>query len=210
MLLVAIASAPAHAQQRDEDAKAAYAAGKSAYEAKHFEEALDRFKRSYVLSGQPALLYNIASTLQQLNRPGDAADTLRDFVKARPTDPDRPEIEKRISDLVQAQQLLDRDKAEKDRLVAEQEARHARERAARLAADEGLRVVPGWLTESEADRRLTLLRQHEKKRRRTLAIGLGVGFGLLLVGGAVAGAVCGTGHCTPSPPRDYDFVTVAK
>ena len=206
ILLLVLAAGPARAQQRDEDAKAAYTAGKAAYEAKRFDEALERFNRSYVLSGQAALLYNIASTLQQLNRPGNAAETLRDYLKARPTDSDRGELETRIADLTMAQQILDRDKHEKDKLLAEQEARMARERAARVATDGDLKPLAGWLSEAESDRRLELVKLHEKKRRRGLGIGLGVGVGLLVVGGALALGFClGTKACSSPEVHNFDF-----
>jgi hypothetical protein len=187
-------AAPARAQQRESDAKAAFQEGKAAYESQHFDVALERFKRSYVLSGQPALLYNIASTLQQLNRPGAAADALRDFIKARPNDPDRAELETRIATLDKAQQILDRDAQEQLRRAAEQAAA---QRAAAASA--------GLFADADTQRRLELEHERERRRRRKLALGLGLGLGLAAVAAITIGTVCGTGHCGGGQAHDFDY-----
>jgi tetratricopeptide (TPR) repeat protein len=201
LVLGLLLAGPANAQQKDEDAKAAYVNGKAAYESKRYDVALEHFKRSYVLSGQPALLYNIASTLQQLGKPGLAAQALRDFLTARPNDPERTELESRIANLEQAQSLIERDENEKRKLLEQQN----REREHAIA----VLGVPGWLSESEADRRLLLVRERERKRRRNLAIGLGVGLGAIAVGAIAVGVLCGTGHCSGNDVRDFDFSKTA-
>jgi predicted Zn-dependent protease len=191
MCLLLLAT-PAFAQQHDAEARAAFIAGREAYEAKHYDQALEQFKLSYTLSGEPALLYNIASALQSLNRPGEAATSLRDYIKARPNDPTRPELEGRITTLDEAQQLIDREHTRVQRILAEEEA-------ARRAAG-------GWIAESEVEHRLSLEREHDRrKRRRTLILGLSLSLGPLVIGGVVAGIVCGLGKCSSQGPKDYDF-----
>src|SRR5262249_35413273 len=61
---------------------------------------------SFQLSHEPALLYNIASALQGLKRPHEAAEALRSYLRVRPDDPDKPQIEERIAALEEEQRLL--------------------------------------------------------------------------------------------------------
>jgi tetratricopeptide (TPR) repeat protein len=183
--------APAPAQQHDAEARDAYAQGRAAYEGKRYEEALEKFKRSYTLSGEAALLYNIASALQSLNRPGEAAAILRDYLSARPTDPNRAELEGRIASLGKAQQMLDRESERKAKLRADEEAKA---RAAGL-----------WLSQADVDRRLELQAVRDaKKRRRVLGLALGLSLGPIVVGGIIAGIVCGLGKCS-STKKVWDY-----
>jgi len=195
----------ASAQQRQQEAKEAFFAGKAAYEAKDYEKALEHFRRSYTLGEVPALLYNIASTLQNLNRPGEAAATLRDFLKVRPDDPERVELERRIENLERAQKIVDRDAAQRAKLLEEETARQRREaEAVRLRGPD-----PGWVAESEVARRVSMVKDREQqKRRRTLGIALGVTFGAIAVGTAIT-----LGIVLSREDRkdfDYDRVTVTR
>jgi tetratricopeptide (TPR) repeat protein len=116
LLVVCLASARAHADgDRYEKARTLYGQGKAAYEAGRFQEAYESFKTAYLLSQEPALLYNIASALQGLDRPHDAAETLRSYLRARPNDPDRAAIEERITTLEEAQRVLDLDRKKEER-----------------------------------------------------------------------------------------------
>jgi tetratricopeptide (TPR) repeat protein len=198
----------AHAQQREAAAKEAFFAGKAAYDAKRFDEALEQFKRCYTLGGQPALLYNIASTLQNLNRPGEAADALREYLSVRKNDADRPEIENRIASLDRAQALIDRESEHKRKREEEAAARRRRE----LELERPATPAGALLTEAQVERKLEVERDRERRRKRNLALGLGIGLGALAVGGIAAGVVCGLGHCSSSPAQDYDFgrVTVTR
>jgi tetratricopeptide (TPR) repeat protein len=105
MLVVAVA---AQAQPAAElRARELYATGKAAYDRGEYQAAYDAFWQSYQLSHAPELLYNVASALQGLHRPRDAAEALRSFVRLRPTDPDRMQIEDRIHALDEEQRLFD-------------------------------------------------------------------------------------------------------
>jgi len=142
LVALLVLAGPASAQKRMEDAKREFHAGRTAYDQSDYAGAYDHFKRSYVLSQEPALLYNISSALQGLGRPGDAAESLRDYLKIMPNDPERLQIEQRITTLVETQKLLDREAAAKAREAA------ARERAVpavsladqRRLADEAARL----------------------------------------------------------------------
>jgi len=101
----------ARAQSREERARQLFFDGKQAYQANDFQTAYDDFKESYLLSHQPALLYNIASALQGLKRPHDAAEALRSFLRLQPQDPDAAAISQRIQSLEEEQRLLDAERA---------------------------------------------------------------------------------------------------
>ena len=115
------------AQQHDSEARAEYTLGKAAYEHKQFGEALGHFQKSYTLSGEAALLYNIASAQQSLDRPGDAAQSLRDYLAARPQDPQRVDVERRIRGLLSAQVVLDRETQRRRAVEAELAQKHRRD-----------------------------------------------------------------------------------
>ena len=192
----------ASGQQRDTDARVEFQLGKSAYEQKNFQQALEHFKKSYTLSGEAALLYNIASTQQNLDRPGEAARSLRDYLSARPQDPDRAELERRIASLGQAQVILDRDAEHRRALEAETaEAQRKQIELEKLRAQ----PAPGWLTEADAEQRAVLATQRERHHRKHVAVGLGVGLGTLAVAGVVIGVVCGLGYCGSGPAKDFDY-----
>ena len=104
LLLLSVAHADTARESR---AKALFLDGRSAYERGDYQKAYDAFKESYLLSHEPALLYNISSALQGLKRPHEAAEALRSFIRLQPDDPDRAEMEKRIRTLEEEQRLLD-------------------------------------------------------------------------------------------------------
>jgi tetratricopeptide (TPR) repeat protein len=112
VLALLLLTSPLHADpRRDSDARTAFKAGAAAYEAGDYQTAYDRFKESFQLSHEPALLYNIASALQGLKRPHDAAEALRSFLRVQPNDPDRAKIEQRIATLEEEQRMIDVDRA---------------------------------------------------------------------------------------------------
>ncbi len=121
MVALLVLAGSASAQKRMEDAKREFQAGRASYDRSDYAGAYDHFKRSYVLSQEPALLYNISSALQGLGRPGEAAESLRDYLKIMPGDPERVQIEQRIATLLETQKLLDREAAAKAREAAAKE-----------------------------------------------------------------------------------------
>lgn len=110
-LALLVACGAARAQSREERARQLFLDGKQAYQANDFQKAYDDFKESYILSQQPALLYNIASALRGLRRPHEAAEALRSYLRLQPEDPDAPAIAKRIQSLEEEQRLLDAERA---------------------------------------------------------------------------------------------------
>jgi tetratricopeptide (TPR) repeat protein len=104
---------PARAdEERDLRARQLYELGRKAYNDGDYQAAYDNFKESFSLSHKAALLYNVASALQQLKRPHDAAETLRSYLRLRPDDSERAQIDERIKALDEEQRLLDIDRAQ--------------------------------------------------------------------------------------------------
>jgi tetratricopeptide (TPR) repeat protein len=91
----------------DEEARQLYERGKTAFEQDHAQEAYDCFRKAYMISQRPALLFNMASALTKLDRPHDAAESLRAYLRVVPDDLDRVGIEERIRALEEKQRLLD-------------------------------------------------------------------------------------------------------
>jgi tetratricopeptide (TPR) repeat protein len=175
-VLVWCALAAADARQ-DEAARQAFQTGRVAYENGDYQTAYDRFKESFQLSHEPALLYNISSALQGLKRPHEAAESLRSFLRLQPNDPDRPKIEQRIATLEEEQRMIDAD-ARKQAEAAEA----ARRRQAPVLTPppppetHAVVVAPPAPAPTAAERR---------HRNKVLAISLTVG-AVVLAGAALA------------------------
>jgi tetratricopeptide (TPR) repeat protein len=114
LLLGVVATAARADEERELKARQLYEVGKAAYTQGDYQSAYDNFRESFQLSHQPALLYNVASALQGLHRPHDAAEALRSFLRLRPDDPDKAQIEERIRTLEEEQRLLDLDRQAKE------------------------------------------------------------------------------------------------
>ena len=172
VLWCTVASADARQEQAARDA---FAAGRAAYETADYQTAYDKFKESFQLSHEPALLYNIASALQGLKRPHEAAEALRSFLRLQPTDADRLNIEQRIATLEEEQRMLDLER-HKQEAAAEEERRRTAPVVTPPPPEVRTVIIqqpaPG---PTEADRR---------HRRKVLAVSLTV-TGVVLVAGAV-------------------------
>jgi tetratricopeptide (TPR) repeat protein len=83
-------------------AKGLFQAGKAAYEAGRYEEALSFFEQAYTQSERPRMLYNIGQTADRLRRDERALEAFRKFLELVPDDPLRVEVEKRVAALEQA------------------------------------------------------------------------------------------------------------
>ena len=179
----------AHADAaRDERARQLYQAGRDAYNAGDFQKAYDAFKESFTLSHQSALLYNVASALQGLRRPHDAAEALRSYLRLKPDDLERPQIEERIRTLEEEQRLIDLENPSKPPPVAPAP------------------VAPPSLAPPSSSTTLVASPPptHEKERmRRRTAIIVGVTVGVVVVAGIAVGLALGLQPkeqpLTPSP-----------
>jgi hypothetical protein len=106
---VLFASLGARADQASElEGRRKYQEGRAAFERREFQLAFDRFKEAYVLTSAPALLFNMSSSLQALNRSAEAAEVLKAYLRVQPDDPDGAAIEERIRALEEKARLFER------------------------------------------------------------------------------------------------------
>jgi tetratricopeptide (TPR) repeat protein len=162
--------------RQDQAARDAFKVGRAAYETGDYQVAYDKFKESFQLSHEPALLYNIASALQGLKRPHDAAEALRSFLRLQPNDPDKPKIDQRIATLEEEQRMIDAEKAKQEAEAEAERKKHEPPPNLTPPPPEVRTVIVHESGMTEAER---------KHRRKVLAISLTIG-GVVLVGGAVA------------------------
>lgn len=97
-------------EQEDKEARRLYDQGRTAYRKHEFQSAYDAFRQSYLLSQRPELLFNMSSALKALDRPHDAAEELRAYLRLVPAATDRAEIEQRILTLEESQRILERER----------------------------------------------------------------------------------------------------
>jgi tetratricopeptide (TPR) repeat protein len=102
------------ASERDARAQALYLSGRAAFESGRFDEALAAFREAFGLSHAPELLYNMASALERLGRPHEAAETYRAYLRASADQTDRREIEGRMRALEEEQRLLDLERLKRE------------------------------------------------------------------------------------------------
>jgi tetratricopeptide (TPR) repeat protein len=103
----AVVAPRAEADGRDDRARSLYLDGQAAFRGERYQAAYDRFRQAYLLVEAPELLYNMASALERLGRPHDAAEELRAYLRAKPEDTERGLIDGRIRALDEAQRLID-------------------------------------------------------------------------------------------------------
>ena len=99
----AVAAPPAAlappAGDRIEEAKALFAAGRAAFEAGRYQDALGHFERCYEISQRAALLYNIALTHDRLRDDEKALASYDAYLAAVPAAENRVEVETRSAAL---------------------------------------------------------------------------------------------------------------
>jgi tetratricopeptide (TPR) repeat protein len=84
-----------HAEQ-DTAARAAYLEGARHFDLAEYQAALESFKRSYQLSGAPALLYNIGQCHLHLGQRAEALHFYRTYLQLSPDTTDRAQVERLI------------------------------------------------------------------------------------------------------------------
>jgi tetratricopeptide (TPR) repeat protein len=173
LMWCAVASADA---RQDQAARDAFNRGRAAYETGDYQVAYDKFKESFQLSHEPALLYNVASALQGLKRPHEAAEALRSFLRLQPNDPDKPKIEQRIATLEEEQRIIDVERAKAEAEAAAERKKHEPPPVLTPPPPEVRTVIVHDTGMTEAER---------KHRRKVLAVSLTIG-GIVLVGGGIA------------------------
>ena len=98
-------SKPAHKTPRPEPAydrvaaKQAYEDALRAFNLGHWEDAVVGFEKSYTLSGDPALLFNVAQAQRQAGNVKEAIIAYKAFLREKPDTPHREMIEAKLKDL---------------------------------------------------------------------------------------------------------------
>src|SRR5262245_31255672 len=107
LAIVALSSSAAARDIRQDRARVLFESGRAAYAREDFQGAYEFFRQAYLVSAEPALLYNMSSALALAGKPHEAAEALRAYLRALPDDPERRAIEQRIRSLEEAQRMLD-------------------------------------------------------------------------------------------------------
>lgn len=85
----------------DAVARGLFQAGKAAYEAGKYEDALTFFEQAHARSGRPQLLFNIGQAAERLRRDEKALEVFRAYLTQVPDAPNRADVEARIKQLEQ-------------------------------------------------------------------------------------------------------------
>jgi hypothetical protein len=92
---------PSKSESSEADARARrhFETGRDYFKSLRYEDAIREFTEAYELSGRPQLLLNIAIAQERVQRYGEAADTLEQYLEVASEVPDRSQIEDRIERL---------------------------------------------------------------------------------------------------------------
>ena len=101
VLALALAVAPAVAQSPAdvEKAKKYYASGSKHFDLAEYDQALADFKEGYRLKDDPVFLYNIAQCYRLLNKPSEAIQFYKSYLRRQPEAPNRAQVEEKITQL---------------------------------------------------------------------------------------------------------------
>lgn len=80
----------------DDAARSLFEAGRAAYEEGRYEDALVSFRRAHEVSGRPALLFNVAQSLDRLRRDREAIEVFERYLATEPPPERRRVIEARL------------------------------------------------------------------------------------------------------------------
>ncbi|HEY8426881.1 MAG TPA: tetratricopeptide repeat protein [Sandaracinaceae bacterium] len=83
----------------DQRARAHFEAGRSYFEEGAYDRAADEFRRAWELSRRPPLLINLATANERLGNYEGAIESLREYLRLVPDDPNRTTLERRIENL---------------------------------------------------------------------------------------------------------------
>jgi tetratricopeptide (TPR) repeat protein len=87
------------AMAQESDPVKLFSKGETYYNAGEWELALKNYKEAYIISNEPALLYNMAQCYRQMNKYDDAIRTYKNFLKEMPDTNLRPTVEAFITEL---------------------------------------------------------------------------------------------------------------
>jgi tetratricopeptide (TPR) repeat protein len=122
-------------EDRTEEAKGLFAAGKASFDAGRYNDARDYFTRSHAISGKPGLLYNIALAADRAREDDAALEAYEKYLTQVPDAENRAEVERRVTALREA-------KARREATLAKPEAAPAPEPVAPEPAAEAPAPIP--------------------------------------------------------------------
>src|SRR6266545_4482365 len=91
--------APGSAQSKTQAAREATENGRRAYNLSRWDEAVAQFEKAYQLSGDPALLFNLAQAHRQAGHANEAVRFYKTYLREQPNSPNREIAEKQLSEL---------------------------------------------------------------------------------------------------------------
>ena len=91
-----IFAAPPSTDDLTAEARTFFLRGVTMFQGRHFDAAMQAFTAAYNFARLPEVIYNLAITAEKLTRTQDAIDYYREFLRARPDDPNRTQIEETV------------------------------------------------------------------------------------------------------------------
>jgi tetratricopeptide (TPR) repeat protein len=82
-----------------DEAQRFFERGVAMFRRRRYDAALAAFTAAYRFAPLPEVIYNLAVASERTEHYGDAIDYYREYLRARPDDPDRASIERTIRDL---------------------------------------------------------------------------------------------------------------
>lgn len=92
-----VEEAPAVEDRLDDAARQLFLAGREAFDAGQYEDALTQFRRAHEISGREQLLYNIGQSLDRLRRDAEAIEAFEAYLATDPPERQRTAIEARLT-----------------------------------------------------------------------------------------------------------------
>ena len=93
------ATLPPSSDEVTAEARTFFERGVAMFRRRRYDAALTAFTAAYRFSPLPEVIYNLAVVSERTEHLQDAIDYYREYIRAMPTDPDRPTIERTIAEL---------------------------------------------------------------------------------------------------------------
>jgi tetratricopeptide (TPR) repeat protein len=85
-----------------------YERARKLYDINKYPEAIDEYQKAYLISDDPAMLYNIGQCYRLMNQPAEAIRFYKNYLRRAPDAPNRADVERKIAEL---QKAVDDEKA---------------------------------------------------------------------------------------------------
>jgi len=88
-------------EEADKQARTLFQQGRTAYDEGRYRDAWDYFRKAYLLSKRPALLYNVGQSADRLRMDREALEAFKLYLQRNPEADNRREVENRVRALEQ-------------------------------------------------------------------------------------------------------------